>query len=63
MVAGSAGPVPVGPDDTLSIFTALREQLDLELESSRGSAEIVEVDAAQLPHRQPRSGRVRTNPA
>jgi uncharacterized protein (TIGR03435 family) len=49
--ADSASPAPGAPpaDDGPSIFTALQEQLGLKLESARGSADVLIVDAVKRP--------------
>jgi uncharacterized protein (TIGR03435 family) len=47
-VAQAPGATPQ-PDDGPSIFAALQEQLGLRLESSRGSFDVVVVDAIQRP--------------
>ena len=36
-------------DDTLSIYTALREQLGLELKSVRDSIDVIVVDSVRAP--------------
>ena len=51
---GTAASNPTGaprssPDDTLSIYTALREQLGLELKSARGSIDVIVVDSVRAP--------------
>jgi len=47
---GSGGlTAAANPDDVASVFTAVREQLGLMLESRRGQAEIWVVDAASTP--------------
>ena len=45
---GSAGAAGLSPDG-LSLFTALREQLGLELEPGRGSVTILVIDSAEPP--------------
>ena len=47
-VAPAAGAAPP-PDDGPSIFVALQEQLGLRLESTRGTFDVVVVDAVQRP--------------
>lgn len=45
-------PVPSGtapPRDGLSLVTALREQLGLELDASRGPVDIIVIESARLP--------------
>ena len=47
-VAPAAGAAPP-PDDGPSIFAALQEQLGLRLESTRGTFDVVVVDAVRRP--------------
>jgi uncharacterized protein (TIGR03435 family) len=37
------------PDDGVSLFTALQEQLGLKLESSRGDVEVLVIDHVERP--------------
>ena len=50
---GGLGPPPPGadrpPDDAVSIFTALEEQLGLKLEAQTGPVEVLVIDDVQRP--------------
>ena len=47
--APDAGAPISQPDQGLSLFTALQEQLGLKLESGRGPVEVLEIDHVELP--------------
>jgi uncharacterized protein (TIGR03435 family) len=42
-------PPPAPPEDAVSIFTAVQEQLGLRLESAKGPLEVIVIDSAQKP--------------
>jgi uncharacterized protein (TIGR03435 family) len=46
---GFGVPVANRPDDVVSIFSAIEEQLGLKLEASRGSVPFVVIDSIQPP--------------
>jgi uncharacterized protein (TIGR03435 family) len=51
LVTGRVGPpdAPPPPEDGPSIFTALREQLGLRLESTKGPVDFIVIDHAERP--------------
>jgi uncharacterized protein (TIGR03435 family) len=47
--AFAPGAPPAEPTEPLSIFTALREQLGLRLDSGKGPVEVLVIDRAEKP--------------
>ena len=48
-LGGAPIPDPPADSDSVSLFTALQEQLGLKLESAKGSVEIIVIDSAEKP--------------